>query len=226
MKNCLIAGGGSGIGRAILSDVVRSKKDWSVFGLSRRGVEYSEILVSGNNYRCDLTVESDIQNWIRVFSHREEKIHSVYVTIGDGLFKPISEISSEEWDFHFTKNLKSAFLLSKYIFPFLAEGAFVCFLSSTAGKMGFPNSSAYCASKHAIAGFAKALREEWKPNRIRVFTVYPGAVYTEIWKERPEFSKEDMMDLEEFSRVLTSFLDIHNSINLEETYLLPHKGIL
>ncbi len=226
MKDCLIAGSRSGIGKALLLNVVHSKKDWNVFGLSRSGIEFSESLISGNNYRCDLTIESDIQKWIDSFSKKEEKIHSVYITIGDGLFKPISEISSDEWDSHFAKNLKSAFLLSKSIFPFLAEGAFVCFLSSTAGKMGFPNSSAYCASKHAIAGFAKALREEWKPNRIRVFTVYPGAVYTDIWKDRPEFSPEDMMDLDEFSKVLTSFLDIHPSINLEETYLLPHKGIL
>ncbi|MCB1143832.1 MAG: SDR family oxidoreductase [Leptospiraceae bacterium] len=221
MKNVLILGAGSGIGKALL-DSLSKKKDTFVLGVSRSGEEYAGELQSGKNYRKDITLDYTFD-----FLKSLKSLDAVYITLGNGLFKPFEKITKEEWEAHLLLNLTAPFLALQNLIPYLKQSPspFVCFLSSTAGKQGFPESSAYCASKHGIAGLAKALREEWKP-KVRVFTVYPGAISTPIWEGRDGFSPEDMIRPEDFAKYLEGFLDLDPRINIEESIVLPPKGIL
>ncbi|WP_205695875.1 SDR family oxidoreductase [Conexibacter sp. SYSU D00693] len=52
--------------------------------------------------------------------------------------------------------------------------------SSVFGLIGFPNQSAYCASKHAVRGFTEALRHELRGTGVRATTIHPGGVKTNI----------------------------------------------
>jgi NAD(P)-dependent dehydrogenase (short-subunit alcohol dehydrogenase family) len=228
VKKILIAGAGTGIGEALLSEL-KEKKDCFSIGISRRGIpKKEEPFKDGKNYLCDLLNPEEILTFINSLKNSWESLDALYLTFGNGLFKPIQEISLEDWENHFRLNLNASFILLKALYPLLkrSNSSFVSFLSSTAGKMGFPDSTAYCASRHAIAGFAKALREEWKKDGIRVFTVYPGAIATGIWEDREGFSRKDMILPGEFARFLASFIDLAPSINLDEVFVLPPKGIL
>lgn len=221
VKTTIVAGAGSGIGKALL-ERLHQKEHFSI-GFSRRGIERELILRSGLNYKCDFRNEESTK---LAFSSLE-KIDALFITIGDGIFKPFSEITLHDWESHIQLNLTAPFLILKYAYPYLlkSENPLVVLLSSTAGKMGFPESSVYCTTKHGIAGLAKAIREEWKP-RIRVTVVYPGAVYTQIWDGRTGFSREDMIPEADFAQQLASLLDSPTSLNLDELYILPRKGIL
>ncbi|MCE9501318.1 MAG: SDR family oxidoreductase [Leptospira sp.] len=229
MKQVFVAGSGSGIGESLLRKL-DSREDVFVNGISRRGEFFSgdNKIEKGKNYRCDLKSEKEIDLFVDFYLGKIKILDALYLCAGDGLFKPISGISGSDWDDHFLLNVKSNFLLLKAFYPVLknSEAPFVCFISSTAAKKGFPDSSAYCASKHAVTGLAKALREEWKPDRIRVFTIFLGAVSTDIWNDRPEFDRKDMIEVGALSQYLESFLFLDKSINIEESYLLPLKGVL
>lgn len=180
-------------------------------------------ITSGVNYRCDLRNENEIIDVL----HKVQIIDAVFLTMGDGLFRPIHEISLEDWEAHIKLNLTAPFLFLKYAYPYLkkAPNPLVVLLSSTAGKVGFPESSAYCTTKHGIAGLGRAIREEWKPH-FRVSVVYPGAVYTPIWDGREGFSPSDMISDTDFAIQLASILDAPLSLNLDEMYILPRKGVL
>lgn len=229
-KNILVIGAGSGIGRALF-ELLNTLPEFRAFGISRRGIPFqkTQMIDSGVNYKCDLTNEKEIVSFFEFYQHSFKDIHAIYLCQGDGLFGNISSLSKDSIEKHFSLNIISSFLVLQKFYSLLrnsTESPFVCFLSSTAGKIGFPESTAYCASKHAVAGLAKSLREEWKKDKIRIFTVYPGAVSTEIWDNREGFDQKDMITPEEFAEYLKSFLYLPGSINLDESYVLPMKGIL
>lgn len=225
MSNILVVGAGSGIGKSLLDHL--KKLEYFAIGLSRRGVPIQDELQSGTNYHCDLLVTASIDSFCENLANLS-KLDAVYFCAGDGIFQPLSDIRLEEVEHHFRLNVTSQIYLAQKLESMLKKSAspLVVFLSSTAGKQGFANSSVYCASKHAIAGFAKSLREEWKEERIRVSCVYPGAIYTEIWKDRSGFSPEDMIPPEDFAKFLARMLDFPPSLNVDELYVLPPKGIL
>ncbi len=225
VKNIWIAGAGSGIGKALLEELQKRNNLFSV-GCSRRGISFSSKLERGVNYKIDLTKEKEIIYFLEKIHEYLGKLDGVYITLGDGLFSSIENISLEAWQNHIYLNLTVPFLILKNIRNFLTTESFVCILSSTASKVGFPDSSAYCASKHGVLGLTKAIREEWKPYKIRVFNVSAGAIYTPIWENREGFQKEDMIPVEDFVKFLASFTDLPYSINLDDVYVLPLKGIL
>ncbi len=227
-KQVLVVGAGSGIGKALLAGIKQDPES-EVYGISRRGIALSDQIKPGLNYQCDLMNETDIISFFAFYETSLRTLDALYLCHGDGLFGEISSFAKDSLEKHFFLNVTSSFLILKKFYPLLKSSTsnpFVCFLSSTAGKIGFPESTAYCASKHAVAGLAKSLREEWKKDKIRVFTVYPGAISTAIWDERKEFDSKDMISPEDFAFYLKSFLFLPATINLEESYVLPMKGIL
>ncbi len=224
MKKIWIAGAGSGIGETLLQEFANDKSVFCV-GVSRRGRKLNSNLEHGVNYNLDLRSEIELIRFLENYFQTQD-LDGVYITLGDGLFKSVETISLEEWSSHLYLNLTVPFLILKHIRKFIKPKGFVCLLGSTASKQGFANSSAYCSSKHGILGLARAIREEWKPYQIRIFCVTVGAVYTPIWENRPEFKKEDMLSKEDFAKFLASFVHLPESINLEEVYTLPLKGIL
>jgi len=77
-------------------------------------------------------------------------------------------------------NLTAPFLLAKLVFPHMraAGGGIIVNVSSVAGRRGWANASAYCATKFALTGLTEALAAEGAPHGIRVVTIYPGAMAT------------------------------------------------
>ncbi len=227
-KKVLVVGAGSGIGEALFA-ILNKNSEQDVFGISRRGISSWAKIKSGFNYKCDVTNEAEIISFAEFYKNSFDAIDAIYLCQGDGLFGELSSLTKDKIESHFSLNITSSFLILQNFYPLLKlsnKNPFVCFLSSTAGKVGFPDSTAYCASKHAVAGLAKSLREEWKKDQIRIFTVYPGAISTPIWDGRDGFDTKDMISPKDFAEYLKSLLSIPASINMEESYILPMKGIL
>lgn len=229
MKKILVVGSGSGIGESLFS---RLKKDTCIFpvGISRRGKKFEkqEKIEQYGSYRCDLKSEKEIFEFTEFLKSNDFYLDVVYFCAGSGLFKPISETTIADWDEHFAVNVRGVFLILKELYPLLKKGnsPFVCFIASTASRQGFSNSSAYCASKHALLGLARAIREEWKREGIRITSIILGAVDTSIWDDRPEFSREDMIPADDLSEFLKILPEISDKIYPDEITLLPRKGLL
>jgi len=90
------------------------------------------------------------------------------------------EISLQDWERVITVNLTAPFLLSQLVFPYMraAGGGIIVNVSSVAGRRGWANASAYCASKFGLTGLTQALAAEGAPHGIRVVSLYPGAMAT------------------------------------------------
>lgn len=92
-------------------------------------------------------------------------------------------VTDDEWDMVQDINLKGVWHTVKAVIPRLIEqgtGGSMILTSSTAGLKGTPNVAPYTASKHAVVGLMRTLALELAPHRIRVNTVHPTGVSTEM----------------------------------------------
>ena len=85
---------------------------------------------------------------------------------------------SRDWERTLAVNLTGAFLCARQAIPMLksSSNGSMTNLSSAAGRFGFPNRSAYAASKWGVVGFSKSLSMELGPSGIRVNAICPGLV--------------------------------------------------
>jgi NAD(P)-dependent dehydrogenase (short-subunit alcohol dehydrogenase family) len=99
--------------------------------------------------------------------------------------EPVEEMSGATWDKVLNINLRGTFLCIRAVVPAMkrARRGSILSTSSNAGIVGYPNESAYCASKFGIEGLSRALTKELTPFGIAVNTITPGTpVITEMSK--------------------------------------------
>jgi 3-oxoacyl-[acyl-carrier protein] reductase len=90
--------------------------------------------------------------------------------------RPVVDLAVKDWDRMIAVNLRGPFLMSQAVLPQMMkqkQGSIIN-ISSGAGRQGVPGKSAYCASKHGLEGFSKALAGEVKEFNIRVNALVPG----------------------------------------------------
>lgn len=97
-----------------------------------------------------------------------------------GLFEPapLEETTLESYDTQFGINVRAGFLLAQAALPHLDHGSAIVFVTSIAGHVAFPSSSAYCGTKGALELMSKAMAVELAPRGIRVNCVAPGNIIT------------------------------------------------
>lgn len=130
--------------------------------------------------KCDVSKSIEVDHLIRSTIDKFKSIDILVNNAGIVFVKKLIDTSEEEWDKTLDINLKSAFLCTKVILPFMIRnrsGAIVN-VSSGAGKTGFPYISAYCASKFGMIGLTQSLAWELENYNIRIMAICPGEVDT------------------------------------------------
>lgn len=104
---------------------------------------------------------------------------SIFSTIRMG---PFWELEENEWDALMTVNLKGVWLMTKAALPSLlkADGASVVNISSSTMLFGRANYAHYVAGKAGVLGLSRAMARELGPSKVRVNSVLPGPIFTEI----------------------------------------------
>ncbi|MFA7155462.1 MAG: SDR family oxidoreductase [Proteiniphilum sp.] len=132
---------------------------------------------------------------------------------GYAVSKPIEETNLEDWDYSIAVNARAPFFICKESIPHLRRStcATIINISSVVGRLGYTQQGAYAASKHALMGFSKVLAREVQPLGIRVHTIAPGGVATEMVK------------------TMRADLDVSKLIHPDEIadlvqFLLQHRG--
>jgi SDR family mycofactocin-dependent oxidoreductase len=112
--------------------------------------------------------------------------HVDIVSANAGIFAfgdPTHEVSDEEWQLVTDINQTGVWHTAKAVIPHMIEqgtGGSIVITSSAAGLKGTPNVAAYTASKHAVVGIMRTLALELAPHSIRVNTVHPTGVATDM----------------------------------------------
>jgi SDR family mycofactocin-dependent oxidoreductase len=107
------------------------------------------------------------------------------VVANAGIFTsaPVHELSEEQWDTMIEVNLTGVWKTVRATVPLLieqGEGGSIVLISSTGGFQGFPNFGHYVAAKHGVVGLARTMANELGQHNIRVNTVHPTSVLTDM----------------------------------------------
>ncbi|HEV2234278.1 MAG TPA: SDR family oxidoreductase [Terriglobia bacterium] len=101
---------------------------------------------------------------------------------GIGIFKPVDQLSPEEWDSTIQTNLSGVFYCCREAIPLMRKrgGGYIFNISSLAGVNPFAGGSAYNASKFGLNGFSEAMMQDIRHDGIRVSYIMPGSVATDF----------------------------------------------
>ena len=145
---------------------------------------------------------------------------------GLGVFKPVEQITPEEWDEVIGTNLSGAFYCSREAIPWMRRrgGGYIFNISSLAGVNAFAGGGAYNASKFGLNGFSEAMMQDVRHDGIRVSYIMPGSVATDFasipggsqakstWKLTGEDIAKALIDLYKFPvRALASRIEMRPS---------------
>lgn len=124
-------------------------------------------------------------------------------------------------------NLYSAYHLTRALLPLMRpyRKGHIFNLGSIASIAAYPNGGAYTISKFAMLGFSKSLREEMKPEGIKVTTLLPGATWSDSW-QGADFPSDRLMQAEDIAKLVWAAYDLSDSAVVEEILIRPQLGDL
>ncbi|HEX6623377.1 MAG TPA: SDR family oxidoreductase [Pyrinomonadaceae bacterium] len=186
----LVTGGGTGIGRAFAESL--SREGARVVIASRRGEVLKRTADELNAaagaervfaYAFDVRVRAECEAVVRYAVERFGALDILINNSGLAVPETVEEITDEGWDKVSETNVKGAMWLVRAALPSMLAADFgdVVNVSSQAGKHGYADVPSYCASKHALLGFAESLRDHVRKTgaNVRVFNFCPGLVDVE-----------------------------------------------
>ena len=184
-KVAVVTGASSGIGAQIARELARAGA--SVFLVGRDESRLAEVIsdIEGAGGKAayvsaDVTEANAPQKVVAGAVSRFGGLDILVHAAGVFLPTPFVETSDAELDKQWNVNVRAPFRLTRTAAEYLRPGSSVIFVSSICGHVGFPNSSAYCATKGAVELLVKSLTAEFAPLGIRVNAVAPGNVRTSI----------------------------------------------
>jgi NAD(P)-dependent dehydrogenase (short-subunit alcohol dehydrogenase family) len=189
----LVTGASSGLGRAVAVALAEAGADVALVARSEKDLRETEERVSRTGRRAlalptDLASASETRAAVERTAEGLGGVDVVVNAAGTDVPGSVEDLEVDGWDRTLYVNLRAPFLLSKAAFPLMREagGGTIVNVSSVAGKKGWANASAYCASKFGLTGLTEALADEGRQYGIRAIVIYPGAMATNWGAFSPE----------------------------------------
>lgn len=190
MRNAVVTGGGSGIGRAIAARLASDGNDVAVLDINTAGAEETAATIRELGRRA-VAVDVDVSHSGAVsqaFAQARSSLGALQILVnvaGIGEFAPFTDMSEEQWDRMLAVHLKGTFNCTKAGIADMASGwGRVVNVASVAGlNGGGPGLAHYSAAKGGIIGFTKALAHELGPMGITVNAIAPGLIDTPMIRD-------------------------------------------
>jgi NAD(P)-dependent dehydrogenase (short-subunit alcohol dehydrogenase family) len=187
-KVVLVTGGTSGIGKVTAIEFARAGAKVVVSG--RREKEGAEVVrqiekLGGEAafIRADIAKDADVQAMIKFTVDKFGKLDIAFNNAGVEWKGPVDQATEAEYRRIFDVNVWGVLNSMRHEIPVMLKrgGGAIVNSSSVAGHVGFPEVSIYIASKHAVEGLTKSLALEFAKQNIRINSVAPGPIATDMW---------------------------------------------
>lgn len=184
-KVALITGAGRGIGKAIAQALAEAGA--SVMVVARTGAEVeavaAELRQQGHRAEampCDITQPDQVNAVVAATVERLGSLDILVCNAGMAASVPTHRMDDALWQQVLAVNLTGAFYAARAALPHMLERKWgrIINIASTASKIGYSYSAAYCAAKHGLLGFTRALALEVVNKGITVNAVCPSFVAT------------------------------------------------
>jgi sorbose reductase len=188
-RKALVTGAGRGIGKVLALTLAEAGCDVALFGLHRQNLE--EVAISARKYgvRC-LALEGDVSRKVDVqeaFSAVTKEFGRLDICVnnaGISMQKAVEDVPEEDWDRIMDTNIKGVFLCSQEAARIMIpqqSGSIINIGSISARTVNVPQKQAiYNTSKAGVVMLTQAMAVEWAPYDIRVNSISPGYMKTEM----------------------------------------------
>jgi meso-butanediol dehydrogenase/(S,S)-butanediol dehydrogenase/diacetyl reductase len=181
----VVTGGARGIGRAVAERFASEGARVVIADVDERGAKTAADAI-GNAalaVRTDVSSESDVAALVDRATDAFGGIDVVVNNAGIDLVANVDETSYGDWRRMLSVDLDGAFLCVKHAKPHLARSRFAAIVNigSIHGLHTQPGRAAYAAAKAGLAGMTRALALDLGPEGIRINTIAPGYIHTDIW---------------------------------------------
>lgn len=196
-KVVVITGAGSGIGRAAAVAFAQAGARVAVADITEAEglATVEEIKAAGGDarfFRTNVTQSAEVENLVRQVVATWGRLDVAINNAGVGIaMASITETAEADFDRVIAVNLKGVWLCMKHeISQMLQQGGGVIInMASALGITVLPGSSAYCSSKHAVAGLTRTAAVEYGKDNIRINALCPGLVRTPLIEQQPNLAE-------------------------------------
>jgi NAD(P)-dependent dehydrogenase (short-subunit alcohol dehydrogenase family) len=195
-KTVLITGASSGIGEVTAKYFL--EKGWNVAATMRSPIDTSNWPMAENVIcpRLDVTVPETIDSAVRETVDRFGRIDVLVNNAGYALMGPIEGVTPAQLEHQFKTNVFGLVSTIQAVLPIMRQqgsGTMVN-VASVGGRLAFPLTSAYHATKWAVEGLSESIRYELQPFNIQVKIIEPGGIKTNFidhgsaWASHPDYT--------------------------------------
>jgi NAD(P)-dependent dehydrogenase (short-subunit alcohol dehydrogenase family) len=181
-----------------------------------------------NSIHLDVRSSGSVEAAFARLEHQFGGVDALVNCAGVGVFKPVAELTDEDWNNVLSTNLTGAFLCVRSALRQMLRrgGGRIIHIGSVADHVPLPSNGVYGVSKAGLRMLTQIVNEDYKHDGVRATLISLGAVYTDIWRSRPEFDRADMLDVADVARAIVGILKEPPHVRIDNVVLLPPKGIL
>lgn len=201
-KTIIVTGGSRGIGAGIVKLLAEENNNIVLnYNKSEENAKkiQKECTDLGKNveiFKTDVTKREEVKKLVEFTIQKYKKIDVLINNAGISQSKLFTEVTDEEWRYVIDNNLTSVFYMSQEVVPHMIQQQSGCIIniSSIWGMVGSSCESVYSVSKAGVDGLTKALAKELGPSHIRVNSIAPGLIDTQM---NQDLSKEVLEEIKE-----------------------------
>ncbi len=187
-KVAVVTGGSRGIGFSVAQALLAEGAKVFICGRDPKALQEAldklRVTAAANvdGSAADVRNYEDCRKLVRAASERFGGLDILVNNAGIGIFKPVDQLSVEDWDATLGTNLSAVFYCCREAIPLMRKrgGGYIFNISSLAGTNAMPSGSAYNASKFGLNGFSEAMMQDVRYDGIRVSYLMPGSVDTDF----------------------------------------------
>ena len=200
MKNVIVTGGSRGIGKCIVENLAREGHNVILnYNKSEKQArkiqnELKEEGILIEIYKADVSKREEVKKLVNFAIEKWESIDVLINNAGIAKLQMFQDVTEEDWDEIINTNLKSAFYMSQEVLPNMLHKKSGCIIniSSIWGIVGASCETVYSVSKAGMDALTKSLAKELGPSNIRVNSIAPGVIDTEMNSHIDEKIKKEI----------------------------------
>ncbi|MFT5849136.1 MAG: 3-oxoacyl-[acyl-carrier protein] reductase [Psychroserpens sp.] len=228
-KKAIITGGGRGLGKATAIAFAKEGIDIAITGRNKAVLQetVSELEAFGIKAIYSVFDVSDYESVKKSIKNVVNELGSVDILVnnaGIAAFGTFNEMKVDQWSQIIQTNVMGMYYVTKEVLPYLInqnEGEIIN-VSSTAGLNGNAGTSAYSASKFAVIGMSESLMKEVRKNNIRVCTLTPSTIASDMSIElgiANKDSQDSVLQPEDFAELIVAGLKLPRRAMLKSASL-------
>ena len=188
MKNVIVTGGSRGIGRCLVENLAREGYNVLLnYNKSEKQAkkiqsDLKEEGISIEIFKADVAIKDDVKKLIDYAVKKWGTIDVLINNAGIARLQMFQDVTESDWDELINTNLKSAFYACQEVLPNMIHQKSGCIIniSSIWGLVGASCETVYSISKAGMDALTKSLAKELGPSNIRVNSIAPGVINTEM----------------------------------------------